>query len=289
MRKRSLLRSFQPSWRRAPFDREARRVHIPVVVSADVCWVRAKPRGEALVRRHSVTHMAFRAHSGGFEGRCGPEQRDPRVRGWQPKMASARYEEVFGNVDLVSIMLSGTVGAVELANVSRVSRAFREAAVRDVELVRTAAVKTGGLTATVFGHFFAVGVDVRRSLPYAERVTKSGVRWHMYGPEAVDEVLGGKFGGLEGLVERRRQHGKPRSAGVCDYRSWQDTLLDRERRIVRAADEKEAKRLESASMRRFYLTSMKSVGHDSIKKRIRENSVVAITGPGLVRRPVCVV
>jgi hypothetical protein len=101
----------------------------------------------------------------------------------------AAGEAVLCNPDLVSHILSGTVGPSTYFAASHVSRAWRAACRAGETLLRLVALYQGGLTKTAFTRLFALTPREADGFPRTSHRRGGGGVYYIYGESAVDSVL----------------------------------------------------------------------------------------------------
>jgi hypothetical protein len=106
---------------------------------------------------------------------------------------------VLQNPDLMRIVLLNNVGAATAIATGCVCRVWREAAA-DQEVVRAAALYTGGLTKSMFMRFFALSASEMGRYEYklCFPTNPRGFKFHSYRDPAVEMAIPGR-------VERRRK------------------------------------------------------------------------------------
>jgi hypothetical protein len=94
-------------------------------------------------------------------------------------------DAVLANHDLLRLLLSGTVGPSSYATLAQTCCALRDFLYADAQVLRSAALYSGGLTKDVFCALFCLrGEHVDALFPYAQRH-----RFRLFGADAVDCAL----------------------------------------------------------------------------------------------------
>jgi hypothetical protein len=122
---------------------------------------------------------------------------------------------VMSNADLVTHILSGTIGPTTLVAASRVCKLWHSVCRSDETVVRLAALYQGGVIKTIFCGLFALTPLEAATLAHTVHHHRSGRLYYVYRDAAVADVLG--RGGMAALRDRLIKHGTAIAHGAAAH------------------------------------------------------------------------